>query len=172
MSGNISDRPIPRPKRRIADRVVPRPKVRIAPRVIPRAKHVLPEVEMAQAAGEKTGEIRPNAPGSSGKNVQGAQSGVESTSSRSDKQKESAEARESKIEIMMKIRRRSHAGILAESFGLNSRQNDIRFNELPQGRKNLRSARRWLKELRDNAPSLHLSSPPNSLNTPRGFLFQ
>ncbi len=48
MSGNISDRPIPRPKRRIADRVVPRPKVRIADRVIPRAKHVLPEADSAE----------------------------------------------------------------------------------------------------------------------------
>ena len=86
--------------------------------------------------------------------MQGVQPGGESGSSKSDKQKESAEARESKIEIIMKIRRRSVDDIKVEGFKLNDQQNNIR-KVLRVGKDNLRRSRAWLKELRDNAP------PPN-----------
>jgi hypothetical protein len=86
MSGNISDRPIPRPKRRIADRVVPLP------------KHVLPRIEVAEAAGDETDGHQKSAPGSFKNVVQGAQLGGNPNASPSSKQARSTEVRESAIQ--------------------------------------------------------------------------
>jgi len=71
---------------------------------------------------------------------------------------EVADAREIGNDRTMEIRRRRDAGILAESFAINDQQNFVR-PALENGQGVLRSARGWLKELRDNAPPLYLSFP-------------